>query len=48
MNAGNFIGIGANGTTAVANLTGILVRRGSRNNFIGTDSDGSNDAAEEM
>ncbi|OWK39974.1 beta strand repeat-containing protein [Fimbriiglobus ruber] len=40
--AGNYIGLNAAGTTALANLAGISVRYGATNTLIGTD--GSNDA----
>ena len=44
---GNYIGVGANGSTVVANTgDGIYVTGVSINTLIGTNADGSNDAAE--
>ncbi len=44
---GNIIGLGANGSTIVGNVgTGIFVSGASTNTLIGTNADGSNDAAE--
>ncbi|MCU0707282.1 MAG: right-handed parallel beta-helix repeat-containing protein, partial [Pirellula sp.] len=43
--AGNYIGLNATGTTAVANAVGISITAGT-NNRIGTDGDGVNDADE--
>ena len=44
---GNYIGVGADGVTLVGNVTyGVLVDGGSTGTLIGTDANGSNDAAE--
>lgn len=49
---GNYIGTNAagtgdvNGTTASSGLSGVVMDNGATNNRIGTDADGSNDAAE--
>ena len=45
--AGNFIGTDATGTIALANGgNGVLIQGGAQSNLIGTDGDGSGDAAE--
>ena len=44
---GNYIGLGVDGSTVVANVNqGVLVQSGATGTLIGTDADGSNDAAE--
>ena len=43
---GNLIGIGADGVSVIANGYGVDVRDGSKSALIGTDGDGTNDAAE--
>ena len=44
---GNYIGTNLAGTAALANgFHGIQIQRGSQNNIVGTDGDGSNDATE--
>lgn len=44
--AGNYIGLGANGTTATGNETSGILIDASNNNRIGSNDDGSNDATE--
>ncbi len=44
---GNYIGVGVNGSTSLGNVgTGVIVQNASINTLIGTNADGSNDAAE--
>ena len=43
---GNFLGINAGGTVALANHDGVVIQAGSTGNFIGTDGDGVNDDVE--
>ena len=43
---GNYIGLGADGSTSVGNVTGISVSGSSTGTIIGTNGDGSNDTAE--
>ncbi|MCJ7734862.1 MAG: hypothetical protein MUP11_09965, partial [Anaerolineales bacterium] len=44
--AGNYIGTNINGTAALPNRFGIYLTAGSSSNIIGTNGDGTNDAAE--
>jgi titin len=44
--SGNKIGTDAAGAAAIANLDGVLIQSGARGNIVGTDGDGSGDAAE--
>ena len=45
--AGNYIGVGANGTTAIGNgYSGVALQNGSNSNRIGSNDDGANDAVE--
>ena len=47
MVAGNFIGTDATGTLAIGNVgRGVDINTGAQHNLIGTNADGSNDAAE--
>ncbi len=43
---GNYIGVGSNGSTIIGNTTGIRVEGAATNTLVGTNNDGSNDAAE--
>lgn len=44
--AGNYIGVGTNGVTALGNNFGVRIDAGASNNRIGTDANGVRDAAE--
>jgi hypothetical protein len=44
--AGNYIGVGADGLTAVGNTRGVRIEQGAQRNRIGTDGNGLHDTAE--
>lgn len=44
--AGNYIGVGADGLTAVGNTHGVRIQQGAQRNRIGTDGSGLHDTAE--